>query len=50
MGMELSMSIETHGLSKKIPYDILPDTNLVAELDNMYRVLSSLVSKDTPFN
>ena len=47
MGMELSMSIEDHGLSKRIPYDILPNTSIVVELDNMYRVLASLVSENS---
>ena len=48
MGMELSVSIGNHGLSKRIPYDKLPDTKLVVELDNMYRVLASLVNKNKP--
>jgi len=48
VGMELSMSIGNHGLSKRIPYDKLPDTKLVVELDNMYRVLASLVNKSKP--
>ena len=48
MGMELSMSIGNHGLTKRIPYDKLPDTKLVVELDNMYHVLASLVNKSKP--
>ena len=44
-GMELTMRIENQGLSKIILYDKLPDTKLVVELDNMYRVLASLVKK-----
>ena len=47
-GMELSMGIGNHELTKRIPYDKLPDTKLVVELDNMYRVLASLVNKSKP--
>ena len=47
-GMELTIRMENMGLSKIILYDKLPDTKLVVELDNMYQVLASLVSKSKP--